>query len=199
LQSAKQDLLAAKTQRELLKITAPLAGTVTACHVKEGEAVGLNAAVAEVIDLHRLNIVIHVPSTEASAIRQKQPVTLKANSDMLGKVTFISVQVDPLTDTVLVRASLASDTIRAGQLLNVSIVVEQRDCLAVPVESVVKQEENATIAIVEGDHAKQQTVKLGLRDGNLIEIQGEGLQDGMTIVTKGSYGLPPDTRIRVVK
>ena len=199
LQTARQDLLAAKTQRELLKITAPLAGTITACHVKAGEAVGLNAAVAEVIDLHRLNIVIHVPSTEASAIHPKQPVTLKANTDTLGKVTFISAQVDPLTDTVLVRASLASDTVRAGQLLNVSIVVEQRDGLAVPVESVVRQEENATIAIVEGDHARQQAVKLGLRDGNLIEIQGEGLQEGMTIVTKGSYGLPPDTHIRVVK
>ncbi|MCX7069151.1 MAG: efflux RND transporter periplasmic adaptor subunit [Methylococcales bacterium] len=200
LQTARQDLLAAKTQRELLKITAPLAGTITACHVKAGEAVSLNAMVAEVIDLHRLNIIIHVPSIEAIALRLKQPVMLKANSDILGKITFISAQVDPLTDTVLVRASLASDAnLRAGQLVNVSIVVEQRDCLAVPVESVVKQEQNATIAIVEGDHARQQAVKLGLRDGNLIEIQGEGLQEGMTIVTKGSYGLPPDTRIRVVK
>ena len=55
------------------------------------------------------------------------------------------------------------------------------------------------IAVIDGDSAKQKIIKPGLRDGNLIEISGEGLQEGMTIVTQGVYGLPPETRIRVLK
>jgi membrane fusion protein (multidrug efflux system) len=197
LQAARKDVLAAQTQRELLRIHAPLSGMVTVCHVKAGEAVGLNAAVAEVIDLQRLEIALHVPSMEATALQLKQPVSFSAEQH--GKITFISSQVDPLTDTVLVRASLPSDAkLRAGQLLNVAIVVEEHDSLAVPIDSVVTKEHTSHIAIVDGNQAKQHEVTLGLRDGNLIAVQGEGLQEGMTIVTQGAYGLPPETRIRVI-
>ncbi len=206
LQTARKDLLTAQTQRELLRINAPLSGMVMACHVKAGEAVGLNAVVAEVIDLHRLDIAIHVPSVEAVALQLKQPVTIRLGSspsdtDLHGKLTFISSQVDLLTDTVLVRAALPTDAkLRAGQFVNIAIVVEERaDCLAVPIDSVVTNENSTRIAIVEGNNAKQQEVKLGLRDGNLVEIQGEGLQAGMMIVTQGIYGLPLETRVRVVK
>ena len=80
------------------------------------------------------------------------------------------------------------------------IVVEERpERLAVPVESVVTRDGVSLIAVIEGDSAKQKVIKPGLRDGNLIEISGEGLQEGMTIVTQGVYGLPPETRIRVLK
>lgn len=206
LQTARKDLLTAQIQRELLHINAPLSGMVMACHVKAGEAVGLNAVVAEVIDLLRLDIAIHVPSVEAVALQLNQPVTIRlgslpSDSDLHGKITFISSQVDPLTDTVLVRAALPVDTkLRSGQFVNVAIVVEERaDCLAVPIDSVVTNENSTRIAIVEGNNAKQQAVKLGLRDGNLVEVQGEGLQVGMTIVTRGIYGLPLETRVRVVK
>jgi membrane fusion protein (multidrug efflux system) len=55
------------------------------------------------------------------------------------------------------------------------------------------------IAVVEGDSAKQTIIKTGLRDGNLVEVAGENIREGMTIVTQGVYGLPAETRIRVVK
>ena len=118
-----------------------------------------------------------------------------------GKLIFIGSQVDPLTDTLLVRASLNHDSgLRPGQFVNVRILVEERpERLVVPIESVVTREGSSVIAVVEGDSAKQKIIKPGLRDGNLIEVSGEGLQEGMTIVTQGVYGLPPETRIRVVK
>jgi membrane fusion protein (multidrug efflux system) len=117
-----------------------------------------------------------------------------------GKLTFISSQVDPLTDTVLVRAALPADTkLRSGQFVHVAIIVGEHEALAVPVESVMTSDGLSHIALVEGNNAKQHAVKLGLRDGDLIEIQGDGLNAGMMIVTRGIYGLPPETRIRVVQ
>jgi membrane fusion protein (multidrug efflux system) len=198
LQTTRKDLLAAQTQHELLKITAPLSGTLTTCHVNVGEAVSLNAVLAEVLDLHRLDIAVRVPSLEAVALRLKQAVTI--DNDLHGKITFVSPQVDPLTDTVLARVSLAANTrLRTGQLVNVAIVVEERECLAASIDSIVTREKSSQLFIVQGDQAKQQDVIVGLRDGNLIEVQGDGLQAGMTIVTQGSYGLPPETHIRVTK
>lgn len=198
LQTARKDVLAAQTQRALLTVTAPLSGTLTICHVNVGEAVGLNAVLAEVMDLHRLDIAVRVPSSEAVALRLKQTVII--DNAVHGKITFISPQVDPLTDTVLVRVSLTENiNLRTGQWVNAAIVVEERECLAVPVDSIVSREQNSHVFIVQGDLAKQQEIKPGLRDGNLVEVRGDGLQAGMTIVTQGSYGLPPETRIRVIK
>jgi multidrug efflux pump subunit AcrA (membrane-fusion protein) len=76
---------------------------------------------------------------------------------------------------------------------------EHRDRLAVPVESVVKDETGATvIAVVDGDMAVQTPVTTGLEDGALVEVAGDGLRAGMTVVTEGAYGLPATTRIRIV-
>lgn len=205
LQTARKDLLNVKIQRELLQIKAPLSGTVAIIHFKIGEAVSLNTIMADLIDLERLDIAIRVPSQEAAALRLGQSVDISTASTappiQRRTVIFIGPQVDPLTDTVLVRASLNNDSgLRPGQLINVRIVVEERlERLAVPIESVVTRDGASVIAVVEGDSAKQKVIKPGLRDGNLIEISGEGLQEGMTIVTQGVYGLPPETRIRVLK
>ncbi len=201
LQSARKDLLNAQIQRELLQIKAPLSGTVAAIHFKAGEAVGLNTVLADLIDLDRLDIAIHVPSREAAALRLGQSLEIGTGSIQPGKLVFIGPQVDPLTDTVLVRATLNKNSgLRPGQFVNVHILVEERtDRLTVPVESVVTRDGSSVIAVVEGDIAKQKTVKPGLRDGNLVEISGEGLRESMTIVSQGVYGLPPETRIRVLK
>jgi membrane fusion protein (multidrug efflux system) len=201
LQTARKDLLNAQTQRELLQIKAPLSGTVAAIHFRVGEAVSLNTILAELIDLDRLDIAIHVPSREAPELRLGQSAEIGTGLVQSGKLVFISPQVDPLTDTVLVRATLNKDSgLRPGQFVNVRILVEERpERLTVPIESVVTRDGSSVIAVVEGDNAKQKTVKPGLRDGNLIEISGEDLREGMTIVTQGVYGLPSETRIRVLK
>lgn len=202
LQTARKDLLNAKTQKDLLQIKAPLSGTVAAIHFKVGEAVSLNTIVAELLDLERLDIAIHVPSREAAMLRVGQAVEIGADLPVQqGKLIFIGPQVDPLTDTVLVRAALNKDSgLRSGQFVKVRIVVEAlAESLTVPVESVATRDGARVIAVVDGDSAKHRVIKLGLRDGNLVEISGEGLQEGMAVVTQGVYGLPPETRIRVLK
>ncbi|MDD5274629.1 MAG: efflux RND transporter periplasmic adaptor subunit [Methylovulum sp.] len=209
LETARTDLQTAQTQRALLNITAPLSGTVTAVHFKVGEAVNPNSVLADILDMQRLAVTLHIPSAEADALRLGQPATIhtgRNNTTEPGTVTFISPQIDPLTDTVLARVTPDSPTclqtqcLRPGQFVSADIVVETlQNRLAVPIDSVVITDHTATLAVVEGDRAKQREVKPGLRDGNLIEVGGDGLHAGMAIVTQGIYGLPPETRIRVQK
>ena len=210
LQAARVDLAGARIQRELLRIAAPLSGTVAAVNFKVGEAVGLNAVVAELIDLDRLVVGVRVPSQEAVWLRLGQSVEIStaslsggnaqdASTIQQGVLSSISPQVDSRTDTVLARISLGRK-MRPGQFVSVRIAVENlTERLAVPVESVVTREGTNTVAVVEGDWARQREVKLGLRDGKLVEVEGGGLREGMNIVTLGAYGLPHETRIRLVK
>ncbi|MCK9607468.1 MAG: efflux RND transporter periplasmic adaptor subunit [Methylomonas sp.] len=208
LQNARKDLLNMQTQRELLQIRAPLSGTLSAINFKVGEVVNPNTVLADLTDLQRLSITLKLPSPEADSIQLNQTVqsnTAAASQAQAqpfsGRVTFVGSQIDPLTDTVVVRVSVAADSgLRPGQFVTARILVEERpDRLAVPIASVVNSMDSSVIAVVEGDHARQVAVKPGLRDGNLIEIAAEDLHEGMTVVSSGAYGLPPKTRIRVLK
>ena len=60
-------------------------------------------------------------------------------------------------------------------------------------------DDQLVIYVVEGDKAVQMRVKTGLRDGNLIEVEAEGLKEGDTIVTVGGYGLPKETKVKIAK
>jgi membrane fusion protein (multidrug efflux system) len=204
LQDAEQQLAAARAQQALLRVQAPLAGTVVRVNVRPGEAVDLTTALAEVIDLDRLVASAQVPSSELAALKAAQPAEVladKSGPPVLGAVSYISSEVDPKTGTALVRASVpANSGLRPGQFVTLRIVSEEhKDRLAVPVESVVKDAEGSTvIALVQGDKAAQKAVKTGLREGGLIEVEADGLQADMPVVTEGAYGLPKETRIRVL-
>lgn len=205
LQEAEQQLSAARAQQSLLRIQSPLAGIVTSVNVRPGEAVDLTTVLAEVLDPTRLVVSVNVPSSELAELKTDQTAEVRVNESatpVTAKVSYVSPQVDAKTGTALVRATLPADSgLRSGQFVTLRIVSEEhKDCLALPVESVVKDGDGGTfIAIVENDRAAQKAVKAGLRDGALVEVQADSLKAGMTVVTIGAYGLPKETKIRVVE
>jgi len=204
LQETEQQLATARAQQALLRVQAPLAGTVVRVNVRPGEAVDLTTTLAEVVDLDRLVVSAQVPSSELAALKAAQPAEVlvdKSGPPILGTVTYISSEVDAKTGTALVRASVpANSGLRPGQFVTLRIVSEEhKDRLAVPVESLVKDAEGGTvIALVQGDKAAQKVVKAGLREDGLIEVEADGLQADMPVVTQGAYGLPKETKIRVL-
>lgn len=204
LQDAQQQLDAARVQQALLRVQSPLSGTVTRVNVKPGEAVDLASVMAEVVDLDRLVVSASVPSAELAVLKvgQAAEVTFADSASPLsGTLSFIGPQVDVQTGTAEVRARLPSGSgLRPGQFVTLRIVsAEHADKLAVPVESVVKNEEGTSvIAIVDGDTARQTPVTTGLTEGGLIEVEGSGLTAGMVVVTEGAYGLPAETHVRVL-
>ncbi|MBM3335284.1 efflux RND transporter periplasmic adaptor subunit [Candidatus Sumerlaeota bacterium] len=118
-----------------------------------------------------------------------------------GAVIFVAPYVDAKTDAVLTRISVPVHSgLRLGQFLKMRIIYEERrDRLVVPRESIVTDTDSGTlVAVVEGDKAAKRPVKVGLREGDLVEIEGGGLKEGMTVVTEGVYGLPNETRIKVI-
>jgi len=198
LRSARAALAEAQTQFDLLRVTAPLAGTVTRVAINPGEAVELLTVMAEIVDLDRLVVSANIPSTDLPLLKTGLPVEVEGKMTSL---SYIAPQVDPKTGSVLVRAAAPKDAgLRPGQFVRVRIIGEERaGRLAVPRVSVYTDPDGqSTIAVVEGDKAKRKVVKAGLRDGDLVEVEADGLAEGMTVVTEGSYALPEETKIRVL-
>jgi membrane fusion protein (multidrug efflux system) len=198
---ARSELSAAQTQLALLKIAAPLSGTLVRLNATLGQSVDPNMVLSEIIDLNRLVVTASVPSREASWLRFDQPVRLESGGSAVGSLTFIGKDIDPKTDTIPVRASIpAGAGFQPGQFLDIQIVCEEkRGCLAVPEESLVtRAEEGSWIMLVEGETAIRKPVTSGLREGGLVEVEGEGLKEGMIIVTEDAYSLPKKTKIRII-
>ena len=160
------------------------------------------------VDLDRLVVTMSVASAELGALKAGQPVEVVApDSTNIVSTTlaFTSPNMDAKTGSGLARAGLpANSGLRLGQFVKVRVVTEERkDCLAVPITSVAKDTTGATfIALVEADKAVLKPVKAGLRDGDLVEVEGEGVEADKPVVTEGAYGLIITqqfaTKIRVV-
>jgi multidrug efflux pump subunit AcrA (membrane-fusion protein) len=109
--------------------------------------------------------------------------------------------MDPTNGTVLLRAAIPPGSgLRPGQFVTLRIITgEHPDCLAVPVECVVRDaDEGDVVSVVEGSQAVRKAVKLGLREGKLVEVISPELKPDMMVVTEGSYHLPKTTKVRVV-
>jgi membrane fusion protein (multidrug efflux system) len=195
-----KNLQEAEAQLDLLRVTAPLSGTVVRVNVKPGQAVDLSTVVAEVMDLNRLAISAEIPSAEADDLKPGNPLELLTDPPVTTTLLFVSPNVNRDNDTVLVRALLPKDSgLRPGQFVTLRIVTTvHTNCLAAPSESVVPVENGkSVIALVKGDEATQMPVQTGLRENGLVEVAAPELKTGDFVVTVGAYGLPEKTKISV--
>jgi RND family efflux transporter MFP subunit len=211
LAAAKGELAAAVAEQALLHIRAPLSGTVVRVNTRPGEAVDPSTVLVEVVDLGRLVVAAGVRQEDADLVKAGQSVELSsghegasrrgAKAPVTGTVDYVSSAVDPTNGTFRVRVVVpAGAGLAPGQVADVRIVVETRkDCLAVPADALVRDEAgNSEIAVVEGDRAVLTPVKVGVRENGMVEVEGVGLKEGMTIVTEGAYGMPKETKIKVL-
>ncbi|MGH7975024.1 MAG: efflux RND transporter periplasmic adaptor subunit [Limisphaerales bacterium] len=194
----------AEAQLASLEVVAPVSGTVTSLSVKPGQAVGVNASVAEVMNLNRLAVMTKIPAAQAGELKTGEEVQISdgQNAGLIdAALSFVSPAVNANDGTISAWASLpANSGLRPGEFVDLKIVTAvHTNCLAAPGESVVTDENgNSVIALVKGDEATQTPVQTGLRENNWVEIKGANLKEGDSVVTVGAYGLPDKTKIKTV-
>jgi membrane fusion protein (multidrug efflux system) len=117
-----------------------------------------------------------------------------------GQISAIDPNVDPMTRTIKVRASLpgVEDQLRPGMFLSVQVVLpEQNEVVAVPQTAVVHASYGDSVFATEEKPgpdgkarkvAQQQFVKLGATRGDFVSVV-DGLKDGQEVVTAGAFKL----------
>ncbi len=197
-----KNLQDAEAQLALLRVTAPLSGTVVRVNVKPGQAVDLTTVVAEVMDLNRLVVSVGIPAAAAGELNVGEQVQVLTEPPVNTALSYVSPAVDKNNDTVLVRALLPADSgLRPGQFVPLRIVTAvHTNCLAAPDESVVTDDGGKSVlALVHGDEAAQTPVQTGLKEGGWVEVSAPELKAGDVVVTVGAYGLPEKTKVQIRK
>ncbi len=220
---AEKALSAARLQKSLLVIKAPTAGKVLKININAGEPMDTTTVLAELVDLKRLEVLGTIPASEMSELKAGQAVEIQiinsitetspqADADVAKDaskqgliksiVSSIGLQIDPKTDTIGVRVALPPDAhLIPGQSIRMKVAVQERsNCLAVPEECVFNDKVGIpVIAVVENSKSSLANVTPGLHENGLIEIEGKDIKEGDTIVSAGAYGLPEETKVRILQ
>ncbi|WP_049560153.1 peptidoglycan-binding protein [Nonomuraea sp. SBT364] len=131
--------------------------------------------------------------------KSKVSVTLPDDRTARGKVTEVATIIvpgegneEPETKIEALVALDAKDRKKANGLDNAAVDVtftadKREDVLTVPIASLVALREGGFgVEVVEGTTTRYVAVKTGLFSGGRVEIEGEGLAEGMTVGTAAS-------------
>lgn len=199
------------TPRRGQNITSPIAGTVVALNVHSGEVAGPGETAVDIVDLDRLVMAVGVPAWEAAGIEPGKLATVDIPADpaggadvrFSGSVERVDRAADPRTNLVSVDIAIpAGSHVRPGQFGKANIVRhEEADCLVVPADAIVRDGLDRPYIALVSDDQKQATLQMirpGMREGDWVQVIGDGLAAGQTIVTGGAYGLLFRSDIKVM-
>ena len=194
-------LQSAEAQLALLRVTAPLSGTVVSVNVKPGTEVDANTVLAEVIDLDRLIVRTSIPEMDARGLKTGEVLHVLGASPLTTTLAYVSPTINLSDGTVMAWASLPPHSgLRSGQFVRLRIITATaRDALVAPSESVIRNAVGAlgVLSVVRGHEAIRVPVTTGLREGGWVQVSGPGLAPGTRVVTVGAYGLPARTAIQI--
>ena len=197
LQSLEAQVKQQQVQLHYFKVVAPRAGVVGDIPVRVGDRVVTSTLLTTVDQPGALEAYVYVPVERSSELKMNMPVQIvDANGKPLAdsRVTFISPQVDPSTQSILVKARISNqrDRLRTSQFIRARIVWGERQAPRIPVLAVttlggqyfafVAQTENGKIV------ARQKPLRLGQMIGNDYVVL-QGINAGDKIIVSGTQFL----------
>jgi membrane fusion protein (multidrug efflux system) len=181
------------------KLTADGAGLVSKVDVQEGQIVPAGGPLVETLPRTSIEVRLGVEPSDVHRIKSDQTVQLfplstggedEDEEAIEAKIRLITQRVNP--ETRLVDVFVMPDS-PAGLLLDSSLratlTAEGRRGLIVPREAVLPDEDGLLLFTVQDGKAVKHVVKQGLKNNKEVEVIGEGLKPGDTVVVGGNLEL----------
>jgi len=158
-----------------------------------------------VMDISRIIARANVPQNQSASVRVGQPATITqvdTNQTVPGKVTVVSPATDPNSTTiqVWVQAENPGEQLRPGTSVHVTIMTEViKAATVIPIAAVLPGEEGGTacLVITADNIAHRRSVKLGVREGDKVQILN-GVRPGEEVVIVGGIGLDDKAKVKVI-
>jgi cobalt-zinc-cadmium efflux system membrane fusion protein len=181
--------------RNLLEVTAPVDGTVTAWDATLGEAVEPTTQLFALADTTRMWVWIDLYEHDIAAVASGQPVTFTVSGAegpvFAGEVTWVGTEVSATTRTARVRAANPGGRLRANQFGQARVQVEpEHDALVVPRAAVQEDGEMRLVFLLlsEGVYRPLRVETVPTERDDVVEVV-RGLEPGQRVVTARAYVL----------
>jgi RND family efflux transporter MFP subunit len=182
-------LALAKKQLSDTAIVAPISGVVKEKVASRGEYMQPGKSIVTIVQINPLRLKLEVPEAFAASVKVGQEVTLKvdtfADRQFKGVIRRINPSVDEKNRSLVAEAEVKNDNalLRPGMFARAEVVANrQGTALLVPEKAIVSLAGVNKVFVLDGDHAAERLVKLGSRDGALVEII-EGIKLGDRVIT----------------
>src|SRR5580698_5499825 len=205
VESAKAHYEALEAQVAYSRVTSPIAGIVADRPINVGEMVNPGSPLITVVDISRVVARVDVPQNAASAVKLGQTAIITQpgiNDQWDGQVTVVSPATNPNTTTVQVWIEIANvgERLKPGSAVHAAILSEvYKAATVVPVAALLPGEEGgaAVLTVSPDSIAHRRSVKLGVREGNQVQILS-GVTPGEEVVVVGGIGLDDKAKVKIV-
>ncbi|MEE2525092.1 efflux RND transporter periplasmic adaptor subunit [Hyphobacterium sp. HN65] len=177
-------------------IRAPFSGLVGLREVSVGSLVRPGDPIITLDDTSIIKLDFSVPERFIAALESGLEIAARTSAYpdeiFFGQIAQIDSRIDPITRTVAVRAEINNEDsrLRPGQLMTVEIRRDQRNSPSIPGSAITRYLDTSYVFVIEetgnGTSVRQQTVELGRRNGNYVEVR-DGLEIGDMIVAEGVH------------
>ncbi len=175
-------------------------GIIIFLSISLGQIVNPQDNLFHIADLSKLWAVADIPEQQSTFIQKEDSVIIEIpaleNKKIDAKVIFKGSIVDSETRTVMVRAEMDNQdySLKPNMLISMFIQSKKLSSLAVPVSSVVRENDQDYIFVQNTSETyRLREVKLGHKDGNLITVLS-GIAEGETIISAGAFHLNSDRK-----
>ncbi len=203
--NAKANLASVQQQLSFTTVYAPISGFVDEVSVEDGSFVMPGNQIASLIQVDRLKMIIKVSEDELSSIAVGQTVSVATDvyptESFEGEVINVSYKADP-SKKFKVTVEVDNNRqrpLRAGMFGEVKFASEEgaEPVLAIPRQALVGSMLDASVYLVEDNHAIRKSITAGNRVGNNVSVLA-GLQEGQQVITSGQINLEDGDEIKVV-
>jgi membrane fusion protein (multidrug efflux system) len=204
VQGVNADIAVAQATLRKLKILAPFDGKIGLRGVSVGAIVSPTTVVANLQQISPLKMDFTIPDQYKNQLALGETVRFYVdglNDTLSGKIAAVEPGADPTTHTIKARAIVPNSDGRltAGSFAHVMLAFKGNpNTILVPAQSIIPTTRDKKVAVLKNGKAVIQTVTLGVRTADRVEIV-QGLNPGDTILTTALMQVKQGMDVKIKK
>lgn len=204
VKSIDADIAFSEAQLTTTRIVAPFDGTIGIRNISVGAVVSPTTVIATLQQISQLKMDFSVPDKYRNLLHPGKEVFFSVNNvqdNLSGKINAVDPGADVMTRTVKVRAVVPnpSGKLVAGAFAEVTIPFESDySAIMVPSNAIIPTTKDKKVAVLSNGKAQLQTVELGTRTSDKVEVV-KGLAAGDTIIVTGIMQVKPGMDVTITK
>jgi len=184
-------------------VKAPFSGVIVEKNINLGEWVNAGSSIAKIVDTSKAEFIFNIPLNVANGLTKGDMYDIKVGKDLIkSKLTAVIPNGDKLTRTFPVKfnADVTGKFVFDGQQAKVSLSKDaKKQALILPRDAVIKRfGQNVVFAINDKNLAQMIPVQIIGYISHDIAVSGQGLVEGMEIVSKGNERIFPNSPVKIL-
>lgn len=186
-------------------VKAPFTGVIAAKNYEDGELYA-GQPIVVLTEVDRLKTLVAVPETYIPLIKEGMRIDLRSSvypdRTFTGVIEVVYPTIDASSHTFMIKVVINNKdrALRPGMYVTTTLGLGKARVITAPYSTVLKLigANDRYVFINNNGYAKRVSVEMGQRFGDDVEISGEGIEEGVELITKGEARLIDGVKIQCV-